>query len=718
EALVLEHKRHAGQARDVGLPLELIGPNEVKTLFPLASTEGVLGAAYTPEDGHVDPASLTDALAGVACESGAEIRRRTRVTGLKAIGPRDWRVSTEHGEIAAEVVINAAGLWAREVAAMVGYRPPMVPMERQYLVTEPAADLRALKRELPVLRDIAAPLYLRQEGQGLLLGLFDREPVFWAEDSTPDGFERELLPPDLERVSGAFERAMRRVPALRTLGVKTVVNGPLMRTPDANPLLGPVPGLDGFYMNAGYFAGFAQCGSACRYVAEWIVAGEPSIDLGALDVRRFGAYATIEYTRATTRAAYAHEFGVGYPHDDLAAGAPARTSPIHRRLEARGATFSARNGWEAPAWFAPKGVPARDEPSFGRANWFPYVARECHAVMDGVAVLDLSSLVKVEVTGPDSGVWLDRLCANRLPARPGEIASSPILNTRGGVAALVSLARLGEDRFYVTAAAAAEQCLLDILERHLPRGSRVAVANRTADRGALLVAGPRSRELLERVTDDEVASAAFPWLVARELPFGPGRTLALCLSSVGELAWELHHDAALHAALYDRLHAAGDGLGLVDFGMRAFDSLRLEKGYPRWGIDLGPATDPFAAGLGHLIAPKTGGFVGREALEARRAQPPGSAREVLVTLVLEDGGPDNEVVPWGAEPVLDGDEVVGLTSSGGYGHRIEKRIALAYVRDELARAGLALEVEILGHRSRATVALRPPYDPEGARLRP
>ncbi|MFO0996258.1 MAG: FAD-dependent oxidoreductase [Alphaproteobacteria bacterium] len=692
-----EHRRACAKARYLGMRMEMVGPNQAKDLLPYMEVDGIVGAAWTQDDGYIDPSSITNALARQARANGAEIYRHTRVTGtVRANG--HWRVETEKGPITCEIVVNSAGLWGREVAAMVGYHPPMVPMERQYLVTETVEGLKALGRELPILRDISAPLYMRQERESLLLGLFDQEPVFWAADRTPDGFEQELLVPDLDRVSHAFEKAVARVPVLGKLGVKRVINGPLMRSPDGNPLIGPVPGLANYYMNGGYFAGFGLSGGLTARLAEWIVGGEPEIDLTAFDVKRFGAYATIPYTMDATRGAYVHEFSVAYPQEEPHGARRARTSAIYDRLKGEGAVFGVRNGWEVPNWFAPKGAPAEERPSYGRANWFPHVAAECRAVATAAGLLDLSSLAKFEIRGKGAAPWLDGLIANRLPERDGKIVGAPLLTKKGGIAAFAALARLSAERFYLTGSALSEQHLDD----HLRRAARdgIEIDNVTAARAALFLVGPKARDALAAATGKHVSDSTLPPFGVCDFTVGFAPVSVLRLSSIGGLGFEIHCEAAHLFAVYNALKECGAAHGLVDIGMRAFESMRIERGLPRWGMDFGPATRPRSIGFDRFVKPAKGEFVGRDAVTASTAP-----SDVLVTLRLEEGGPEAD--PSGLEIVHDGEAQVGLVTSGAFGHRIGARIALAFVKSTHAKPGTRLAVELLGARVSARVVEAP-----------
>jgi dimethylglycine dehydrogenase len=704
-----EYRRHRGKARTIGLPFEVVGPEEIRRLHPLVETRGLLGAVWNPEDGHVDPTSVTQALVKGARDRGARVRRRTRVTGIARTPGGEWRVVTDQGEIRAEVVVNAAGTWAREVGQLAGLDLPIVPMEHQYLVTEAILEIAALGRELPLLREVDVSYYLRQEAQGLLLGPYEREAKPFGVGGIPPGFGADLLPPDPERLRRIVESAMARVPVLARAGVARIVNGPITYTPDGNPLVGPAFGLPGFWLACGVSFGITQAGGIGQYLAEWIVEGQPSIDLWEVDPRRYGAYATERYAVARCIDIYEDEYAVVYPQDDRRPGRPARTSPLYDRFRDAGAVFGVRNGWERPYWFAPAGTEPRDRPSFRRTNWFDAVGKEARAVRERAGVLELSSFSKYEVHGPGAEAFLDRLCANRLPPL-GRIALTQLLTARGRVECDVTVTRLAPERFLVLSAAVAELHDLDWLRRHAPADGSVTIENVTARWGVLILAGPRARDILSRITDADLSSAAFPWFSAREIRVGSAPVRALRINFVGELGWELHHPIEYQVGLFETLRGAGEDVGLVDFGLRAMDSLRLEKAYRAWGADINTEVTPLEAGLERFVALDKGDFVGRDAL--LRQQRAG-VRKRLATLDVDALDADC----WGNEAVWAGDRVVGITTSGGYGHWLGRSLAVAYVDAELTTPGTRLAVEILGDRRPAAVLSEPPFDPGNHRPR-
>jgi dimethylglycine dehydrogenase len=699
-----------GIAESVGVPLEIVSPERAIELFPLARPEGVLAAAFLPTDGHVDPTSLTNALAKGAVDGGATILRHTRVTQL--VRERGgWTVSTSAGEIRAEHVVIAAGQWSREVGRLAGVELPIVPLQHHYLVTDPMPEVESCTVELPVFRDPDNSFYARQEGGGLLIGPFERDPLTWALDGIPEGFHGRLLPPNLEQIEECLVAAAGRIPRFGEVGIKTVINGPDGYTPDGRCLMGPVPGRPGLHVLAGFsIFGIVFGGGAGKYAAEWIVDGQPSDNMWELDVRRFGDYArSTSYVVQRASEVFEDEYTIHFPEEERPAGRPLKTDPLYDRLVARGAVMGVRSGWERPLWFARSG-PARDEYSFGRCNWFDTVGEECRAVRGGVGVLDQTSFAKFVVSGEGAEALLDRLCANRLPSEMGRMALTQMCTPRGGVETDVTVALVEPGRYYVVSAAATETHDLAWIERHAPEDGSVRIENLTARYGVLTVAGPGSRELLQRVSRDDFSNAGFRFFRARHVEVGRARMLAVRVSYVGELGWELHHPIEAQRALYDLLYEAGEDLGLVDFGYRALESMRFEKCYRLWGADLSADWSPLQAGLERFVALDKGDFIGRDALLREREQ---GSTHVLSCLVVDADGVDAH----GLEPVYAvGERPVAYVSSGGYGHTIERSIALAYLPVEHAPVGTELTIGILGKRRRAVVCEQPLLDPAGDRL--
>jgi dimethylglycine dehydrogenase len=690
-----------GISEVVGVPLEIVGPERVAELWPLLSVDDVAAAAYLPTDGHIDPTSVTNALAAGALGAGADIRRKTRVTALDPKPRGGWRIETTGGPMEADVVVNAAGQWAREVGQLAGVDLPIRSLQHQYLTTEPLAQLRERDDELPVLRDPAGSFYVRQEIDGLLIGPFERDPQPWAVDGIPPGFNGRLLPGNLEQIEGVLADVAKRVRGFEDLGIKRIVNGPDGYTPDGRCLMGPVPGARDFFALAGFsIFGIVFAGGAGRLAAEWLVDGRPTEDVWVMDARRFGDYArSTSYVVAKARQVYAREYAIHYPHEELPAGRPLKTSPVHDLLAARGAVFGERFGWERPLWFAGNPAHAHDDSSFRRSRWHDRVGDECRAVRSGVGVLDQTSFAKSEISGPGAERLLDHLCANGLPAGAGRITLTQMCNRRGGVECDVTVTRLADDRFYVVSAAATEAHDLAWIHAHLPERG-VHIDNVTSRRGVLTVAGPRSRELLQRLATTDLSNEAFPFFTARELTLGMAPVRIMRLSYVGELGYELHADAECQRYLYGLLLEAGADLGLVDFGYRALESMRLEMAFRLWGADMSPQFTPLEAGMQRFVRMEKD-FIGRDAL-VRQAEE--GLKTVLCALAVDSGDAD----PHGFEPIYDGADVISSVDSGGFGHTVGMALALAYLPVSYSAPGTTLEVQILGERRPATVIEQPP----------
>ncbi len=564
-----------------------------------------------------------------------------------------------------------------------------------------------------MLRDPEASFYVRQEGAGLVVGPFEPAPLTWALDGIPDGFHGRLLPPDLDQIESVLVQAASRVPPFAEAGLKTVLNGPDGYTPDGRCLMGPIPGTRGLHVLAGFsIFGIVYSGGAGRLAAEWLVEGQPAWDVWELDVRRFGGYASSpRYVAARACQVYEREYAIHFPHEELPAGRPLRMSPLYDRLLARGAVYGVRSGWERPLWFAEPGEPQEDgEPSFRRTAWHEAVGRECRGVRDGVGLLDQSSFAKYIVSGADAGAYLEGLLANRPPQQDDRIALAQVLTAQGGIACDLTVTRYEPNGYYVVSAAATETHDLDVLRRAIPPGADVSIDDVTFRYAVLTLAGPNARELVSRVVDGDVSREALPFFRSAHVDLDCCTVFLLRLSFVGELGFELHVRTDYARRVERALREAGEDLGLVDFGYRALESMRLEKGYRMWGSDLTTTTSPLEAGLGFAVAHEGRSFPGRDVV-ARQAA---AGVERTLACLLVDAA-DADAHAW--EPVYDGDRAVGHVASGGYGHRVEQSIAYAYLPLALARPGRELQVEILGERRPAVVAEAPLYDPENVRLR-
>ena len=696
-----------GVLRCVGAECHLIGPAEISDLHPLLDTEGVLLGAWTPDDGHTDPAGSTMAMAAGARRGGAEICLRNRVVDIVRRASGDWDVVTEHGTVTAEHVVNAAGGFAPRIGAMVGLRVPIVNMVHQYLVTEDLDEVAALERELPVTRDPRASCYYRQERRGLIVGPYETEGAQpWALDGIDWSFDAELLPPDTDRLMPWLELAAKRIPAFGNAGIKRIVSGPITHAPDGGFLIGPAQGLENFWMCCGASIGITQGPGAGKYLAQWMVHGQTEINVREMETRRFGAWSVGGYGLAKAVDEYHRMYQVQYPGEYREPGRPVATTPIHGRLAARGAVFAETFGWERAKWFAPAGV--EEVYGFRRMNWFDAVGAECRAVRERVGVADLSAFAKFDVTGSDAAAFLDRTVANRVP-REGRVVLAHALTRLGGIESEFTVTRLDESRFYLLSAAVGRIHDHDWLVQHRHEGEDVEIADVTDDRGALLVSGPRARELLAKLTDADLGNAAFPWMSAREIEVADVPVRALRVSYAGELGWELHHPMVRMDGLYDALMAAGEEYGVADFGLYAMNALRMEKAYKAWGLELTTELTPVEGGLERFVDLDSP-FIGRDAVAARAR---GSVESRLVYLSVDARDADAR----GNEPVYAAGRLVGLTTSGAWGYAVGRSLAFAFVEADFAAPGAELEIAVLGRRCAARVLAEPAWDPDNERLK-
>lgn len=702
-----------GMGRANGLEYDILSPAELRDRYPFIETHDLRGALWDPLDGDIDPSQLTQALARGARALGARVLRHTRVTGLEQQPGGEWRVHTDKGEVRAEIVVNAAGYRAGEIMAMVGRHLPIAVMSHQYLVTEDVAELQARgNARLPLLRDPDTSYYLRQERHGFILGPYEWKATPMWLDGMPDDFANQLWNDDFERLEHYIDDAMARVPLLAKAGIKRGVNGPIPYSPDGNPYIGPEPGLRNFFHCNTFSFGITQGGGAGKALAEWVQHGQTEWDLWSLDRRRYTDYATTAYTVAKAIEVYQNEYASSFPYEEREAGRPLRCSPLYERLRAKGARFGARGGWERAVWFDPTGRLPAAKPSFRREHvWFDAVAEEVRAVRERVGVLDLPGFTKFELQGPGAAQHLDRLSCSRLPA-VGRVSLAYALTPSGKLLSEFTVTRLGEDHFHIISAAIAATHDLDLLQSGLPAGGALTVRDLSAESGTLIVAGPRARELLARVTDADLSNAAFPWLSARTIDTVAGPVLALRVNYVGELGWELHTPVAAMPALYDAIWRAGEPLGIRDFGMYAMDSLRVDKCYRGWKSDLESGYTPLEASLDRFVAAdKPVDFIGKQALQAEVARGPAQR---FVPLVFD--APGDAEAPYCAQ-VFDGERNVGLATSGVWSHTLGKSVALAYVRTASAEPGTRLLVDVLGQLLPATVQREPLYDPRNERLR-
>lgn len=694
----------AGLSKFTGYDLRLLkSPEEVAALHPLARTEGILGGIYEPDDGHVDPTLATNAMAKVARRNGVTILRWNPVQAIRRENGH-WLVETKQGPIRAKHIVNAAGTWGWEIGAMMGANVPSVPVLHQYLVTDTvpavAERIAAGLPELPMIRDPEESWYVRQERDALILGPYEKDAQVWSVDGVPPEFGAELMAPDLDRVEHILLAAMARIPALETGGVKSVINGPITFTPDANPLIGPAWGLENAWLLTGSSMGVMEGGGSGWFLAHWMTHGAPPMDALAVDSRRFGPWADRDYRVQKAIECFGLQFGVHYPHEERPAARGIRLTPLYGLMKDRGAVMGAAFGWERPNWFSGR----RDDeatPTFRRPNWFDHVARECRLVTEAVGLADMSVFSKFEVTGRDARAFVDGLGINLAP-KPGRVALTHALSTAGGVESEFTVACLAEDHFYLTSAAAAEMRDDDLL-RARACGFDVAVKRASDERAVIGLMGPKSWAVLGRLTTD----APGPWMSVRPMVVAGIPVRAMRLSYVGELGWELHVEAARAAELFLALEAAGKPEGIGCFGAYAMNAMRLEKGYPAWGSEFTSERTPAETGMGFLVRADHD-FVGREPLLARMQSP---GRWEMVLLELDPG----EVDPYYSHGVWQGASCVGIVTSAAHGHRTGMVLALAWLRDRNAREGL--ELEVLGRRRGARILPRPPFDPDNIRLK-
>jgi dimethylglycine dehydrogenase len=695
--------------RVLGLTTELLSPAQIRDLCPIMDVTRVRGAIYAPEEGHLDPSGATHAYAKAARLKGAEIYRHTCVREIVPSGNGAWRVVTDQGIIECEHVVNAAGLWAREVGQMVGVELPLVPMEHHYLITEDLPELKNSSRELPGILDLDGEIYLRQERGGVLLGVYEKNAIPWALKGTPwEHGETELLPPDLDRLTDSLEKGFQRFPPLARAGIRRIVNGPFTFTPDGNPLVGPVPGLRNYWAACGVMAGFSQGGGVGFELAKWIIEGQPEGDIFAMDVGRFGPYASKAYTVAKGREFYSRRFQIAYPNEYWPAGRPCKTSAAHDRLKAANAVFGVSYGLEVPLYFAPPGELPIEAPTLRRSNAFQSVKLECLAARNAVGVLDISSFAKYEITGPRAASALDNLLAGQLPA-VGRIRLTPMLDHSGRLMGDLTTMRLAECHFRIGGSGYLQTWHMRWFSEHLAQEG-VQVRNCTDDYGALALFGPGSRELISRITSEDVSDRALPFMAIARMDLAFASALIGRLSVTGELGYEIYVPTLYMSALLAAVLEASSGLGIRHVGMYALNSMRLEKCFGVWSREFSRDYTPRMARLERFIAYDKPRFIGQHAaLEDRLSVPD----KRLVTLAVDSEEADAS----GYEPISLGSELVGFVTSGGYGHCAATSLAMGYVQSTVADEQSELSVTILGERRNCRILKHAPIDPSGARMR-
>ena len=700
-------KMAQARGRYLGMELELLSVAETKKIYPLLDEAHFLGAMYDPIEGHVDPYGVTHAYAKSAQIAGAEIVRQTRVVDTRPRADGSWDVITDHGNVHAEHVVNAGGLWAREVGRFVGLELPILAMEHQYLITEDIPEFAGQKEQLHCI-DFEGEIYMRQERGGMLLGTYERAGVPWSARSTPWDFGQDLLPNDLDRIAPSLEVGFQHFPRLAHAGIKKVVNGPFTFAPDGNPLVGPVRGLRNYWVACGVMAGFSQGGGVGLALSHWMVDGDPGADIWGMDVARYGDWATRAYTNAKVRENYSRRFRIRFPNEDLEAARPLRTTPIYEKLQSENAVFGEYCGLEHPLWFAPKGLAAREDITFRRSNAHEHVAAECRAVRESVGLLEISNYGKFEVTGAGAAEWLGSIMANRVPA-VGRIVLSPMLNDRGRLIGDFTLCRVAEQRFFLIGTYAAERFYLRWFEQHLPP-SGVSVRPCAMEYVGLSVAGPNSRALLQSLVDEDLSTAAFPFMSFRQIDVGMVPAFVGRVSFTGDLGYEIWVTTDYQRTLYDLLKSAGKAYSLRSVGGRALNAMRLEKSFGTWAREYRPIYGPYEASLGRFVDLKKPAFVGRAAAVAEKSS--GGERR-LITLEVE--ALDADAI--GDEPIWHAGKVVGWVTSGGYAHSVGKSLAMGYVNLEVAEASSGFEVELIGERRAAVRLAEAAFDPSGLRMR-
>ena len=695
--------------RYMGLNTYLVTPEEIRSLSPITNTKGILGALFDPLDGHLDPSGTTHAYAKGAQRQGAEVVLQNKVLEINPCPDGTWQVVTEKGTISTEYVVNAAGLWAREVGAMAGVYLPLHPMEHQYLVTDRINEVVEHDTELPHMMDPEGECYLRQEGQGLVIGFYEQDCVPWAVDGTPWDFGHELLPDNLDRIAPSMAAAFERFPVLSKAGIKTIINGPFTFTPDGNPLVGPVPGLRNYWSACGVMAGFSQGGGVGLTLAEWMVNGEPSRDVFAMDVARFGDYCNHAYTRLKVRENYQKRFSVAYPNEELPAARPFRTTPAYGIWKSRNAVFGSAYGMETVNYFALDGEDLYEIPSFRRSNAFQAVAKECQAVRTAVGINEIHTFSKFEITGKDAEEWIDTIMAGRLPQHE-RLTLSPLLNPRGKLIGDFTISRLAENHYQMNASYASQAFHMRWFEAHLSKRD-IQIRNISDECVGFQIAGPLARELLSRVVREDVSNQAFPFLAVRHMQVGPCQAIVLRVSYTGDLGYEIYVSVQHQLALFATLEAAGAGLGLTPFGMRAMMSLRLEKSFGAWLREYRPDYTPMETGMDRFVAyNKQIDFIGRQAaIEERRDGP----SRKLCTFIVDA----NEADAVADEPIWYEDEVVGVVTSGGYAHYSKASVAFGFLPIELIQIDREVEIEILGERRKAKLFTGTLFDQDGSRAR-
>ncbi len=704
-----EFKRLATTAGSFGMDMHLVSPEEIKRMWPLMNVDDLVGASWLPTDGQASPSDITQSLARGARMHGAKIVENVRVTGFEMKDGRILKVKTTLGDIACEKVVNCAGQWARQVGDMAGINVPLQPVKHQYIITE---KIEGLSTDAPTIRDPDRRTYFKEEVGGLVMGGYEPNPQPWTTGDVPNEWAFRLFDDDFDHFEQHMMQAIERIPALEKAGVKQMINGPESFTPDGNFILGVAPECKNMFVGAGFNAfGIASGGGAGWVLAQWVVDGEAPLDLWVVDIRRFaGMHRDRQWVLDRTLEAYGKHYTIGFPHEEYESGRPRLVSPLYERLKSRGAVFGSKLGWERPNWFAPAGTEAKDVYSMGRQNWFGPVGEEHAHVREAVGVFDQSSFSKYELSGPDALKALDWICANDVSKPVGRLTYTQLLNTRGGIEADLTVARIADDRFYIVTGTGFRTHDFGWIVDHIPAGLDCSFVDITEDWGTLSLTGPKARAVLAAVTTADVSNEAFPFGHVREIEIAGTTVRALRVTYVGELGWELHIPIAALGEVFDALMEAGKPHDIRPIGYRALESLRLEKGYRAWGSDITPNDTPFEAGLGWAVKlRKNTDFLGRRTLEGLQGQ---TLTKRLMGFTVDDP----EIVLVGRETILRNGEPVGYLTSGGFGYTLGKNIGFGYVRnaagvtDDYLASG-TYELVVAAEKTPATLHFGPMFDP-------
>ena len=710
-----EYFQYAATAKTIGIDVDFLTPDEVKAIWPLCETDNLVGAILHPEDGYIQPADLTQAMAKGARARGATIYRNTAVLSIEQSSQGGWKIETNKGTITCDHVVSATGNYARQTGAMVGLDIPVMPVEHQYIVTEPHPEIINRQNsglpEMAVLRESDGSWYLREENGGFILGPYEKgAPCCYVDGPNPDA-EYELFQEDIDRLMPHIEAAMARVPAFAEVGFKQVYNGAIAYTPDGNPIIGPAWDIDNFWLSEGHSFGITAAGGAGWQLAEWIIEGEPTIDMLGVEPRRFGDYVSKDYLIDKTEEAYSHVFIIHYPDEEREAGRPLKTAPCYERLKSMGAVFGQKFGWERANWFVDGEMEQVDHWSFRRSKWFDAVGKEVINVTNNVGVLDMTAFAKCRISGKHALKFLDNLLANKIPQKSGQIALCHALNSNGGIHSEFTVLKEKEESYYLVSAGALQRLDHDYIKKYMSQDDDVHYLNLTDEKGVLVLAGPKSRELLERVSDHDFSNEVFPWLSAQEIEIDDCRITAMRVNYVGELGWELHHELNDQNKIFDKLFENGGDLGLKPFGIRAMDSMRFEKSYRMVGTELSIEYSAFESSMDRFIQTDKENFLGKESLLAWQKK---NNQSRLVTLEVDEI--KNADVLGNNAVTIEG-QLIGRATGGNFGYRVNKSLALAMLDIEKAEVGTRCSIDILGEIHPATVIADSPFDPKNERLR-